>query len=275
VALKLNRVNAVRFTQARENVLKKVSVKLNLLIALLVLLAPFQTEADESWRFSIEPYVLATSIDGDAGSGRITGAPVNVHFTDILKRLKFGAMIHAEAHHQDGWGLLIDYGFMNLGSDIRGSLGGVVSAGVKQGVLEILLDHRLNISGSSVDVLAGIRWWDNRMDIAVNPAVLPGSVSTSIRASWIDPVIGMRVITPMSDRWSLQGRADIGGFGVGSDFSYQLVAGFDFALSETLSLDMQYKALWVNYTTGKPGAPGYFKYDTVTHGPLIGLILNF
>ena len=38
---------------------------------------------------------------------------------------------------------------------------------------------------------------------------------------------------------------------------------------------MQYKALWVDYENGTPGSPDFFQYDTVTHGPLLGIIYKF
>ena len=38
---------------------------------------------------------------------------------------------------------------------------------------------------------------------------------------------------------------------------------------------MQYKATWVDYENGTPGQAGYFAYDTVTYGPLMGVIFNF
>ena len=35
---------------------------------------------------------------------------------------------------------------------------------------------------------------------------------------------------------------------------------------------MQYKATVVDYEGGTKGEPGYLAYDTVTHGPMLGLI---
>ncbi|MCK7577560.1 MAG: hypothetical protein MZV65_18315 [Chromatiales bacterium] len=40
-----------------------------------------------------------------------------------------------------------------------------------------------------------------------------------------DPVIGIRVIAPFAEHWSFVGYADIGGFGMGSDITYQVIAG--------------------------------------------------
>jgi len=42
----------------------------------------------------------------------------------------------------------------------------------------------------------------------------------------------------------------------------------------TLAINLRYKALSVDYDEGVAG-PGYFAYDTITHGPLIGLSFTF
>ena len=46
-------------------------------------------------------------------------------------------------------------------------------------------------------------------------------------------------------------------------------------MSQSIDLDLQYKAIWVDYETGSRGSPGYFQYDTVAHGPVIGFVFSF
>ena len=43
----------------------------------------------------------------------------------------------------------------------------------------------------------------------------------------------------------------------------------------SIALDLRYKPLWVDYKTGDPGQPGSFGYNTTTHGPLVGIVINF
>jgi len=103
----------------------------------------------QNWSYELEPYVLFSNIEGDAGVGRVSGAPVDVDFSDILEVLELGAMGHFEAHHESGWGLSLDYGFMDLAADISTARGGVVDASVRQGVLEALGMYRSSISVAS------------------------------------------------------------------------------------------------------------------------------
>ncbi len=229
----------------------------------------------DDWTFSVEPYVLAANIAGDASIGRVTGVEVDVDFSDILETLDMGAMIHFEAHSANGWGFAIDYGFMDLSDDIFGERGGIVDARVRQGTLEGLLIRQSGNPTSGLEYFAGFRWWDNDIDIAVDPAILPGTIQTKVGASWIDLLVGARWTRDISDRWQMQLRGDIGGFGIESDFTSALTASFLYRFSPMFSLDLQYKALWVDYEEGKSGQPSYFSYDTVTHGPIIGLKIEF
>ena len=229
----------------------------------------------QDWSFQFEPYMLASTIEGDAGLGRVTGAEVDVDFSDILEVLDIGAMLHFEAIHSSGWGAILDYGFMNLSDEVSGPRAGVARAEVSQGVLEALVVRRRSSGEGYIDYLAGIRWWDNDIDVTIDPAVLPGTVASDIDEDWVDLVFGVRWSNPMNAKWTFNLRGDVGGLGLESDVTASVAAGFHYQLGESLDLDLQYKALWVDYETGSRGRPGYFAYDTVTHGPVLGFILNF
>jgi len=245
-------------------------------IFILSLASFFSTVAVASeFEFELEPYLMASAIDGDAGVGRVTGADVAVGFDDILETLELAGMIHFEAHHSNGWGVMLDYGFMDLGQDISGPLGGVIEASVRQGVLEALVTRRYSIENGSIDYFAGIRWWDNDIEVKVDPSIISGSKTVSVDQDWVDPVIGVRWISGLTENWQLHLRGDVGGIGVGSDFTSTLIAGVRYDMGNSLDVDIQYKATWVDYEEGSVGEPGYFSYDTVTHGPVLGVNFNF
>lgn len=227
------------------------------------------------FKFELEPYLMLSSIDGDTGVGRVTGTDVDVDFDDILETLELGGMVHFEAHHRNGWGVILDYSFVDLGEDISGPLGGILEASVRQGVLEALVAKRVTVEGGIVDYFAGIRWWDNDIELKVDPAFVPGSTTLSVDQDWVDPVIGARWITGLSERWQFHLRGDVGGFGVGSDFTSTVITGVRYEISSLLDVDVQYKATWVDYEEGTAGQPDSFRYDTVTHGPIVGVNFKF
>jgi len=72
-------------------------------------------------------------------------------------------------------------------------------------------------------------------------------------------------------------RGDVGGFGVGSKFSWQAVGGysFDYAVQNgvTYSGLIGYKALYADYAQGQ-GRKRY-EFDMLQHGPVVGISLRW
>lgn len=101
----------------------KLNKKTLLAVISLWFLFPTLSHGQE-WSYEIEPYGLFTSINGDACIGRGPSTTVDVNFDDILEHLELAGMIHFEAHNDNGWGLSLDYGFMDLGADFTDT-GGV------------------------------------------------------------------------------------------------------------------------------------------------------
>ena len=225
------------------------------------------------WSYQIEPYFLGVNIDGDAGIGRVTGADVDVDTDDILENLDLGGMVRFDARHENGWGVILDYAFMDLSDDISGPRGGVVEAEVFQGIFEALLVRGTQSGDAQLDYFAGVRWWNNEVDVEIDPVLLPGTASRSVEEDWVDLVIGASWINPISEKWSFLLRGDVGGGG--ADFTASTTVGFRYQIGESTQLDLHYKGLAVDYEDGTRGQPGYFNYDTITHGPVIGLIFKF
>lgn len=189
--------------------------------------------------------------------------------------MKTAGMIHFEAVHESGWGTALDYSFMDLRDDISGPQGGVVGTKLRQGVFQADVLYRVPVGKGSIDYLGGIRWWDNDLEVTVDPVALSGSVTKKVEEDWVDLYVGARWITPVSQNWKFMLRGDVGGLGLEADFTATLFGNVRYAMTESWLLDIGYKAVWVDYETGSRGEPGYFAYDTVTHGPLLGVIYKF
>jgi hypothetical protein len=72
-------------------------------------------------------------------------------------------------------------------------------------------------------------------------------------------------------------RGDIGGFGAGSDFSWQAVGGYvlDFGAWNRIMFSgvVRYRALSVDYAEGE--GRRRFEFDMIQHGPVLGLSMRF
>ena len=231
--------------------------------------------SNDDWQVLILPYGLFANIEGEAAVGRTDPVPVDVSFGQILENLQIGGMLHSEVH-KGSWGVVLDFAFMALGtsSSIAGGPA-VLDADVDQLVLEAFLSYRKPLSRGWIEAYGGIRYWDLDVNLGLRSPLSDGSFNLRRGESWTDPVIGTRLRHDFTDKAFLLANGDIGGFGVSSDFSWNLQGGLGYDLSKRLTLIIQYRSLSVDFDNGKQGTPEFLAYDTNTHGPLIGLGFRF
>ncbi|WP_298817828.1 hypothetical protein [uncultured Roseibium sp.] len=230
---------------------------------------------NRTWEFMLAPYFIAANISGTSQVGRLPSTDIDIGTGDILENLRFGGMIHAEALYNQKFGGMLDVAYMNLGgaTDTPRS-GGRIRVGVGQLIVEGMLFYRAySTSQTSIDVYAGGRYWDIDLDLDAT-GTIAGNFDITRGDNWIDPVVGIRAFHMLNDKWSVNGRGDIGGFGAGSDFTWNVQAGAGYHFNKTWSAHLQYKALSVDYDNDKSGRSS-FEYDTITHGPLVGIVARF
>ena len=234
---------------------------------ILICISPCLSIAGDKWDFIIAPYALLPNITGDASVGALEGADVDVGTTDILENLELGGMIQFEALHESGYGVIMAYNFMDLGGKVTGPGGqNSLGADIFQGIFEGYGMYRVKMDRGPLDLYGGVRWWD--MDVDVN---VSGVQKVKSREDWVDPVVGVRWMPQITDNWHVIVKGDIGGFGISSDFTWNLQGGFVWDATDYLSLVFQYRALSVDYSNGTVGTSDRFAYDTITHGPMFGL----
>jgi hypothetical protein len=218
-----------------------------------------------SWEFDIAPYIWFSSLKGDI-SFRDQSLPVNANFKDILNRLKFGAMIHAEAHREK-WTIISDLLYINMREE--GSIEGVeqqVAVEINQTVWELGAGYKIvNIEDFlSVDGLFGVRYFGLGPQIEVNQQnVLDNNLD------FLDPYFGVRMST-VNEKWTNSVRFDVGGLGIGSEISWKLNFLIGYHFNELLSLQMGYQGYNVHYK-----GDNSLDYNVYTGGFLTGLNFHF
>lgn len=94
---------------------------------------------------------------------------------------------------------------------------------------------------------------------------------------WVDPFVGAVIRHELAPGQNLVLRGDIGGFGAGSQFSWNVLAAYSFEICKqegvTYSGIFGYRLLDVDYEQGS-GRTKY-EYDVLQHGPLSGLTIAF
>ena len=223
------------------------------------------TPAAEGWWFRAAPYGWVTAIEGDMRIGPLS-TPVDVSMKDALEDLDMAAMGILEVGY-GRWSLGADITYVKVSDDIGG--GGRLFQSFrmeqKQWVINPTVAYRaIETDGYYMEVFGGVRV--NILEADLTGRFVGGGQETrGANVDWVDPVIGVRGQAEITDRWFFRYNGDIGGFGAGSDLTWQAFAGLGFRLNDHVSLGLGYRALAVDYNKGA------FALDTLTHGPLMGL----
>ena len=229
--------------------------------------------AKSKWHFLVQPYLMYASMNGQVGLGELPDADINPSASDIFSNLQFGAMLYFEANN-DKWAITSDIIYMDLGTDIEGKRG-ILSgeAGAKQFVWELAGLRKLRpwLEGGIGFRIINIK---SDLEMQVNASV-PGGAgprSQSISETWVDPVIIGRVKFP-AKKWLFQLRGDVGGFGIGSDFTWQVHPDISYRFSKLFAMSIAYRVIGIDYENGS--GSDRFKYDVDTYGPEVKFGFHF
>ncbi len=240
--------------------------------AAVILVAPqaaAQSSANE-WQFAIAPYLWAAGMDGTLTIVD-QEQDVDVPFSTIIDNLDLAFMGHFDMRN-DRWVLGSDLIFVDLehSEDVssEGHPLGTVTAGMDMTLFEVAGGYRVS---PAVALLAGARWVDMGMNLRYAGEVVGEDGDAS--KSWIDPLIGVNVFAPLSEKWFLGLRGDVGGFGVGSEMTWQAYANVGFKASDLVSIILGYHALDIDYE-GSDGRH-YSGLDLLVSGPQLGVAFTF
>jgi len=227
---------------------------------------------DSGWEFRIEPYAWLTGLNGNISRGPLTLA-IDQGFSDIVDDLNMAAALQMEARN-GCWGIMFDGFYADIGTsaETMSPLYGEGKVGLKQILVELDLAYRLHETPRSfIDLFAGVRYNSLRLDLsaATNDPSLAPAISETVDRGWADPLIGVRGQWNISDRWFIAGRGDIGGFGIESDFAWNVQATVGYQFTDTFSTELGYRYFDTDYRDGD------FEYDIAEHGLFIGFNFTF
>ena len=183
--------------------------------------------------------------------------------------------------------------FAKSGPGGLATLSGNVKADYEQAIVEVGAAYEIwsgvnpGLGTAAFDVLAGGRYWHQDttvsadVDLAFDLAGLTregdGVFAKSGSVDWVDPFIGARLRQQLAPGQNLTLRGDIGGFDVGSEFTWQVLATYDFQLCVTdrYTLDgyLGYRALSVDYSQGSGN--NRYEFDALMQGPVMGATRRF
>lgn len=226
----------------------------------------------QGWSFEIAPYVWAAGIEGDiAPFPSLPTASVDETFGDVVDNLDGALMLVGEAR-EDRFGVFGDLIYLKTEAtdSSPGPLFSSISVRSESVMLTALGFYRaVDRPDAFVDLLAGARYWSLDVDLSFAAGLLPAT-KVSNEETWIDPMVGAKARTSLGGSGMyLSGVALVGGFNVGSDFTYDLNINLGYQWTENFSTTLGYRYLAVDYRDDG------FVYDVSQDGPILGLIWRF
>ena len=263
--------------------------------------------APVQWNVSVTPYGWLPFLTGDVTiKGR--AAQIDVHPIEVLEHLDAVPWMSYIEARKGPLAFYNDIFYAKLGIDVSRtkSLSGLtldatLGADFTQAVIEVGAAYEVtnwcSNSGAkssdalsrctAIDLLAGARYW--HQDLSINFALAGGldttglvlaggrAIARSGSVDWIDPLVGIRLRHQLAPGQQLVLRGDIGGFGVGSEFSWNLLGAYSWQIATrngvTYAGILGYRLLSVDYQTGS--GVNRYEYDVLQHGPLLGLSVAF
>lgn len=233
--------------------------------------APAGTPPQDNWDIRVGLPLWVAGLKGTVGvHGR--DAHIDEDFSDVADILDFAAALNLEIRKQR-WLFFVNSLYAKTSADAQpgGLLGGVINdAELEQ--KQLLVDFGLGYNllprePFSLELFAGGRVQYLDAEISVDfPA---SSASFSGSKTWADPIFGLIVRYQISRPFTLLTEADVGGFGVSSDLTWQVNAGVEWTITRLFYLRGSYRHLDTDFEDGG------FKYNLEQSGPQLELGLRF
>jgi hypothetical protein len=246
---------------------RPVLLSLLLLAGSLLVAEACRAEPEEptSSSFDVSLYFLGVAMTGDVAIGSAT-ADLNVGFDEILDHLEFGVMGFGR-YRRDPWVFKAEFLYMGLGASKD-----AVSANFDQWVAEPSVAYQVS---PWLEPLVGVRYNSLSGEILGPFGRVPSGDE-----SWWDLIVGATASAPLSRAVSLRLRGDVGGFGIGSDLTWQAHPYVDWSFMQNASLQAGYRWLDVDYETGNADVDSddadrdRFRWDVLNQGPQVGVTVR-
>lgn len=249
-----------------------------LLAALAAPAARAQDRGNPGWYVRLAPYAWASNIDGAVSLGLPadpqTVGEYLVAIEDTLLRRAWAARAEVGKGRVRAW-FNVSRANLTKPTEIEpianpaDTLGGSFDFTWFTGEAFAAIQVGPFVSSHAFEVYAGGRYVKHDQSVSVE-----GAPPAAVTESWIEPATGVRLWAEMGRRFWAAFNTDIGGFGLGSDFSWTLGGELGLRVIGPLDVSLRYNYQEVDYDNDLTGADAYAWSNGVQQGWLLGAVLK-
>ena len=245
------------------------------LLALFLHVVPPTVWADEGWQFRLTPYVWFAGLEGDVAT--IPGAPVapiDISPSEALEDTEASLMVLVDAK-RGRHGVFADLVYSDVRSDeelLPSPISLMLRSVTKTTIFSLAYQYEIfNRDHAVIDLMLGARYWniDTELRFGGGLGFLAGK-RVLHDESCIDPLLGIKGRMPIGhSKFSLEGGAGLGGFGIGSDLFYEFSGAIVYQWTPAIGTAIGYRMFDVDYDDDG------FVYDARQQGWQLGLTWAF
>lgn len=215
----------------------------------------------DAWEYTITPYIWAPSLDLNLDVGPNPPVSGEVSMLEVID----GALLLQGQARNGRWSFLGELNYLNL-SDKFGVAPSDPRAEwrVKGTMASFAAGYAVyDVDGTRIEAVGGVRMWDLETSTEVS------NLKASKTNTFIDPMIGIRVETPVGENFTFHGLANIGGSNFGSDRQLEAIAQVNWPWTERTSLSAGYRYLSLDFDEDQ------VLIDATMEGPFIAVSFDF
>lgn len=228
-----------------------------------------------TWKFTVAPYIWAMGMNGEVQLAS-QSANVSQSFSDLMSDFKGGGMLWFEAR-KGNLGIFANALYSALGKNtavdtytIKSSADyGLLSLGASYKIFERSYN---NSSLLKIEPYIGARYTTNDSSLKI----LNTNISTQNNVSWVDPIVGAKILYNINKYWGTTFAGDIGGTNFNDHKSYDVygLIGYNPSnKSDFFTLYLGYRLLYQHYATGSD--KDLFVWKMHLSGPVLGIAFKF
>jgi hypothetical protein len=225
-------------------------------------------DSDSGWEVSVTPYLWGTGLKSQVTTRQGEKANVDKSFFDVLKVFKFGFFGVLNAR-KGRFVTVHDFIYLDVGPSARGPAGFVKARLDSKTFLSThLVGYRVLDRGPLfLDLLGGARVTALDADLTLTGPVRKLKRNNSLTN--VGPVLATRFRAPLGGRWSFAAYGDVGGFGVNSAHSWQLLGNIQYELSRHWRVAAGWRHVKASASKER------FDIDFKLDGPITGVTYTF
>ena len=215
----------------------------------------------DDWEYTVTPYIWAPALDMNLDVGPNPPVSGDISMLDVLD----GALLLQGQARRGRWSFLGEFNYLNLSDNF-----GIAPTDpraewrLKGTMVSLAAGYAVyDRDNTRVEAIGGVRAWDLETSTEVS------DLRASRTSTFVDPMVGIRVETPLGESFHFHGLANIGGSNFGSDRQVEAIAQVNWPWTDRTSLSAGYRYLSLDFDEDQ------VLIDATMEGPFIAVSFDF